>query len=319
MNPRILLSARTRAAALFRRLFSRRRNVVISVVVTLVLLGTLTTVAAFAEHQQEVANAAHQKAAEQLRQRNEQEAQLSRLEAAKVAEAADLDAAQAEAATALTDATTAEASTASFADPAKLAALKHAHQQLLADQSNGSYAQLKDDVQQIKQAIADIGTLADSQDRAYIAAEQAAGGDVADPVSAAQAGRDFCTGLVVDGSDPTDVIANILVATKVDQPAIQVYCPNFTPELSAASTAIPGDGGYAVAPTSSPLGSVPYVVGAGTYTTIGGPTSCYWEINDTHGNILTNNFVEAAPGGITVRLSAGRGFTTQGCGAWLRQ
>lgn len=311
------------AARLTRWPRSRRRNLIISVVVAAAVLGSLTAVAAVAQHQQAVANAAqqaaHQKLVDETRQRAAQAAQAAAMEYLKTEAAAHPLAAQNDAASALYAATIAEAATASFADPSKLEALKLAHQRLLADQSNQNAAQMGDDVQMIDQAIKDIGTLAQSQDRAYIAAEQATGGHVTDPESATKAGRDFCAGLVSYGSDPTDVIVQILIAKTVDQPAIQVYCPNLTTELSAASTAIPADNGYLVAPTSTPLGSVPYIVGAGTYKTIGGPTNCYWEINDGHGNIIANNFAIAAPGGITVRLSSGRGFTTQGCGSWLSQ
>lgn len=80
---------------------------------------------------------------------------------------------------------------------------------------------------------------------------------------------------------------------------------------------IPADGGYAVAAAAASAGTAPQVLQAGSYRTADAPSECYWEINDQHGNIIDNNFVTSAPGGITVTLSAGQGFDSRGCGNWV--
>lgn len=58
-------------------------------------------------------------------------------------------------------------------------------------------------------------------------------------------------------------------------------------------------------------------VRSGSYRTGKPVTDCYWERSASNGRTIANDFVGNAPGGITVTIRAGEGFTSQGCGTWL--
>lgn len=42
---------------------------------------------------------------------------------------------------------------------------------------------------------------------------------------------------------------------------------------------------------------------------------CYWELSDSQGNIIDNNFVSVA-GRLTVNTAGAYGFTSRSCGEW---
>lgn len=77
-------------------------------------------------------------------------------------------------------------------------------------------------------------------------------------------------------------------------------------QQSSENKVIPGDGRYIVGLDVSP----------GIYITDDSRIeNCYWEISDPEGNIVQNNLVNIATS-ITVTLTDGNGFTTEGCGRW---
>ena len=70
------------------------------------------------------------------------------------------------------------------------------------------------------------------------------------------------------------------------------------------------DGHYA-SPGSHLVGSE---VQPGTWQSVGDRvTSCYWEISDSQGNIIDNNFISVAPQFTITIPSDAAGFTNRGC------
>ena len=179
---------------------------------------------------------------------------------------------------------------------------------------------IRDGAAKITAAIDAIPTLEEHQDEVYIAAEASAGNPRTDKTYAIFSAREYCTALLRDHPDVnsfSDKFAGVEMIT--DYRRVAAYCPAYLPAMDKVGTQIPGDGGYSVAATGTGYGSDPRVLAAETYGTLGTPSNCYWEVNDSHGNILRNNFIMAAPGGVTIRVAAGQGFTTQGCGWWERR
>ncbi len=101
--------------------------------------------------------------------------------------------------------------------------------------------------------------------------------------------------------------------------AVQIYCPHFQAGIEYASRVIPEDSGLAVGDAASPLDASPRVIAAGTYKTVDAPSDCYYEINNQLGSIITINFKNSAPGGLTVTLRSGQSSDSQGCGMCIPQ
>jgi hypothetical protein len=47
--------------------------------------------------------------------------------------------------------------------------------------------------------------------------------------------------------------------------------------------------------------------------------NCYWDLTDASGNIIINNFIPGAPSVIVNVPSTAVGFTSTGCGTWIKQ
>ncbi|ABM07839.1 PASTA domain-containing protein [Paenarthrobacter aurescens] len=56
----------------------------------------------------------------------------------------------------------------------------------------------------------------------------------------------------------------------------------------------------------------------GTWKTNPGVKGCYWSRNSGGGDIIANDFVDFAPDGVTVLVSAGEGFKSSNCGTWSK-
>ncbi|MEU0516680.1 hypothetical protein [Streptosporangium sp. NPDC006007] len=93
------------------------------------------------------------------------------------------------------------------------------------------------------------------------------------------------------------------------QAAVEHLCPKYLSVLRKAKGGFT-DGTYEVGKD----------IKAGTYrTTPGRITDCYWERSTAGGATIANDFVKNAPGGVTVTLMRrGEGFTSEGCGNWMR-
>ncbi|GAA3531453.1 hypothetical protein GCM10022419_008190 [Nonomuraea rosea] len=90
--------------------------------------------------------------------------------------------------------------------------------------------------------------------------------------------------------------------------AIKHLCPKYLPVWRKAAGGFT-DGVYTVGKD----------IRAGTYrTTPGRLTKCYWERSTGAGRIIDNQWVTNAPNGATVSVRRGEGFTSEGCGNWIR-
>lgn len=95
---------------------------------------------------------------------------------------------------------------------------------------------------------------------------------------------------------------------RATQLAVKHLCPKYLPVLKRAK------GGFGEGPLT-----VGKDVKPGTYKTTSRVTNCYWERSTRSGQRLANDFITNAPGGVTVTIAAtDGGFTTQGCGDWVR-
>lgn len=71
------------------------------------------------------------------------------------------------------------------------------------------------------------------------------------------------------------------------------------------------------------VGNKPGLILPGRYRLRGPLANCYWERSTANGSIIANQFITNAPGGVTVSVRSGEGFTSQGCtaeegGKWER-
>jgi hypothetical protein len=96
--------------------------------------------------------------------------------------------------------------------------------------------------------------------------------------------------------------------SKADTFAITILCPQYQPLLTKANTGF-AMGNHEVGKDVQP----------GTYRTTGPAHDCYWERSTSDGHTIANDMVTNAPAGVTVTiLSSDGGFTSQGCGDWIR-
>jgi hypothetical protein len=95
---------------------------------------------------------------------------------------------------------------------------------------------------------------------------------------------------------------------RAGQLAVKHLCPKYLPLLKRAR------GGFGEGPQR-----VGKDVRPGTYRTTSSATDCYWERSTRGGGTIANDFVTNAPSGVTVTIGAGDGgFTSRGCGDWVR-
>lgn len=149
----------------------------------------------------------------------------------------------------------------------------------------------------------------------YIQAVQAGGWEVVEEnrPNIIDGAQEFCTDLTSAEQSAQSLIAlvkqNSSSGSLVPLAATVLYCPKYSSWVDVAAGAF-GDGSRAVG-TSIP---------AGTYKTVKGSLSnCYWERSNGQGNIIDNNFVTFAPDAIRVTVYNSEGFSTSGCGWWVRE
>ncbi|ROO82535.1 hypothetical protein EDD29_9100 [Actinocorallia herbida] len=104
------------------------------------------------------------------------------------------------------------------------------------------------------------------------------------------------------------------------QTAVEVLCPKYSKMLMKALGGF-DDGQYEVTAEQpdDEIGSFRTTIRPGTYRTVGKASDCYWERSTSSGGRLANDFVTNAPGGVTVTvLASDGGFTSEGCGYWVK-
>lgn len=296
----------------------RRRQIVTASVAAAVVVALIGTVSVVSYVNEQAAIAKQVAADERLTVANAaaevraKAAEKKRLEEALVNAKAYAVAVSAQAVKAAADA-------AAYADPTVLQEVETAR--LASDEAaKGSNTAAIDAAgRAVATAIEKIGTLEDSQDRAYMAARSAAGKDVSTPSSAISVGRKTCTDLDTYYKDDVMKATAALIEHRstVDVSAIQIYCPQYQPALDAVSGMIP-KGKFAVGESATPLGSAGSQIAAGTYA-IPRASDCYWARSTSSGEIIANDFIGNAPGPVSVTIYAGEGFETSGCATWVRQ
>lgn len=60
-------------------------------------------------------------------------------------------------------------------------------------------------------------------------------------------------------------------------------------------------------------------IAPGYYRTTQEARNCYWERTSASGSTIDNDFVTFAPGGAEVRVRAGEGLVSDGCGTWVQK
>jgi hypothetical protein len=137
----------------------------------------------------------------------------------------------------------------------------------------------------------------------------------------------YCTSSTLGSTDPAALskseYANRLIAVKLcpnnpgAAPYAQIVAGEEQAERDAASAAADdarlraegrrvGDGTYRVGEPVLP----------GTYVSEGSISNCYWELLDSAGNIIDNNFVSSALRLEVVVVSDAYSFSSNGCGTW---
>lgn len=116
-------------------------------------------------------------------------------------------------------------------------------------------------------------------------------------------------GADADGPPTVDAIVEHLEEDRdLYGAALTHLCPKYLPLWRKARDGFT-DGEYTVGED----------IRAGTYrTTPGRLTKCYWERSTGAGRIIDNQWVTNAPKGATVTVRRGEGFTSDGCGNWVR-
>lgn len=176
-----------------------------------------------------------------------------------------------------------------------------------------------------EQAAADAAAAA--KEAAEVAA-QAAADAAAAALVAAENETEVCAPLRATLADPDFSSTNLAYHAVKDQnvylsydaglkplPDVVAACPEFAALFADMAAKISSgqvfdDGTYAVG-TDVP---------AGTYVTAGtGITDCYWARTTSGGDIIDNNFIGFAPGGVTISIRAGEGLEVSNCGLWVQQ
>ena len=111
------------------------------------------------------------------------------------------------------------------------------------------------------------------------------------------------------------VLLMIEDSPEVYENEVKYLCPKYRKQLTIAERGF-SDGNYSVGRSRGDL----LVVKPGRYRTQPGTRDCYWERSTKGGKTIANDFVTNAPSGVTVTIYASDGgFSSDGCGAWLRQ
>lgn len=112
-----------------------------------------------------------------------------------------------------------------------------------------------------------------------------------------------------DGPPTVNVlIENMELNGDVYGAAIKYLCPKYLPVWRKARGGFE-EGTYTVGKDIKP----------GTYRTVDRPVrKCYWERSTGAGRIIDNRWITNAPNGATVTVQRGEGFTSEGCGNWIR-
>lgn len=291
--------------------WSKRTLAISVVVVTVVVLAGATGITyGITQHNNVVASeraaakAAHAKAMAEEQQRQK--------DIAEVTAKRDREDALSSAATQLESSETLYTQSATWGDAAARQELKaaiDAMKKLLTAGDEASTDQLRTEYAALATARAKVGTVEAAQDRQYKSLiDQGAN---AGRFTASAAGRNYCAYL--DKNYTTDNVFQMLWSTgtevsEIDVAAVRVYCPKYEAAMNLALSAIfdgthvDGQNGFT----------------AGPWHTTGGVANCYWELSDGHGNISDNNFINAAPSGVSVVVDAGQTLVTNGCKAWVR-
>ncbi|MEN0084968.1 MAG: DUF2510 domain-containing protein [Leifsonia sp.] len=289
-----------------------KRTLVVSIVVVavVVLAGVTGITYGITQHNNAVASeraaakAAHAKAIAEEQQRQKDIAEATAKQ--------DREDALSTAATQLESGETLYTQSAAWGDAAarqELQAAIDAMKKLLTVGDEASTDELGTAYAALATACAKVGTVEAAQDRQYKSLVDH--GANAGRFTASAAGRDYCSYL--DKNYTTDSVFQMLWTTgtevsEIDVAAVRVYCPKYEAAMNLALSAIfdgthvDGQNGFT----------------AGPWHTTGGVANCYWELSDGHGNIADNNFINAAPGGVSVSVEAGQTFMTTGCKAWVR-
>ncbi|WP_143459156.1 hypothetical protein [Leifsonia sp. ALI-44-B] len=171
---------------------------------------------------------------------------------------------------------------------------------------------------QLPQAIDGLGTLEQSQDRKYTEALKAEGRTLEsaapDQELRFSAGREWCaTNAPGWASDiNSDERVSTVFALRLADPYAKAAIAGYCPELGAAKAeadAYLEDGDYRVGGDG---------IAPGTYVTTKNRKDCYWERHTLNGDILANDFITAAPDGVSVTVRSGEGFSVSGCGLWRK-
>lgn len=294
-------------------MLARRKQVIIAgAVVVVVLAGSITGAVAYNGEQTRLAAIAAVEA--------DAKATQDAFDANQAVDAKVLADARSEATAVLDTARTRQETSAAFAEPVALELLGEAIAQLETDLDSGDAAKIRASLELVRQLFGNLGTAEDAQDRKYLAAREEAGESVEDPETSIRIGRRVCDLLhPYYASDPAKAVLNFVDnRSSLDVNAITFYCPEYSPAVVAASTAVT-DGNHIVAVTASPMGTYGSNIQQGIYRTKLKTSNCYWERTDGGGGTIANDFVSFAGDGITVTVYIGEGFVTDGCGTWTRQ
>jgi hypothetical protein len=171
---------------------------------------------------------------------------------------------------------------------------------------------------QLPQAIDGLGTLEQSQDRKYTEALKAEGltfeTSAPDQERRFAAGREWCATNAPGWA--SDINSEEHISTVIRLRSVDIYAgaaiAGYCPELAAAKVeadAYLEDGDYRVGGDG---------IAPGTYVTTRDRKDCYWERHTLNGDILANDFITAAPDGVSVTVRSGEGFSVSGCGLWRK-
>lgn len=133
------------------------------------------------------------------------------------------------------------------------------------------------------------------------------GGDVRDPADTFNNVLQLCAR--VPSTYETD--ANNIKAKQATAAGAVAFCPN-SPNITLLKEAVTAvkvsDGTHIVGKDMEP----------GTYQTPERAKDCYWARTEGNGDIIENDMVGFAPGGVTVTVYPGEGFESSRCDVWTK-
>lgn len=215
-----------------------------------------------------------------------------------------------------------------WADLAAVALVQRQYGRLELQNRADNLNELTRTITDFKVAKSKVGTEVEAAARAKVAAEKDAATKFRAAVVAAGANppatetdealvkdnQDFCARVKTENAtNPAKTIGEFRVLNPERRVAVQFFCPDMQPLLDSAAYAL-ADGNHIVG--GAPDGK--QVIAGGVYNTIGPVSDCYWERHNGGGDIIDNDFITHAPDGARVTVYEGEGFSTQGCGLWLK-